>query len=287
MSLPPESMTHPREQDTTREHFEARHDYWFAIYAQTDTLPGYNLYAQHDAAMGLIAMHLRGKGRVLDVGCGAGFTALALSEQGYAVSGVDLASTMIARAQQEVQARGLTVDFRVASAEALPYASASVDAVIALGLMGNLREDLPTLREMHRVLKDGGLVVLSMPNALGLDRWLSLPRTHTLILGYRYARLRRCAANGMRRLIGKQPKPLSAIRYGRSAVPWRYVRRMQAAGFTDVRCISLTFGGFMPFGFKLWDDRQHIAISRWIVQRRWLARWINWGGNMVLYYGFK
>jgi hypothetical protein len=70
-------------------------------------------------------------------------------------------------------------------------------------------------------------------------------------------------------------------------VPWRYARLIQAAGFTDVRYTSLTFGGFTPLGLSLWGDRQHIAISRWIVQRRWLARRINWGGNMVIYYGVK
>jgi ubiquinone/menaquinone biosynthesis C-methylase UbiE len=271
------------ETDTTRHHFDAKDDYWFNIYAQTRTFPGYNLRQQHETTLARLAAHLPNGGRVLDVGCGAGFTVLELVQQGYQVSGVDFAPNMIIRAQREAKNRHLAVDFRVADAESLPYNTASFDAVIALGLMGNLTQDQPTLREMHRVLKEGGLLVLSMPNYCGLDRWLSFD--YPLILGYHFVRLRRTLINIIRRLLGRQPKPLSAIRYGRSAVPWRYTSLLRQVGFTRVGYTALTFGTFTPFGLKLWSDQRHITISQWIT--RHLRRWLNWGGNMMLYYGEK
>lgn len=265
------------------EHFDAKQDYWFSIYTQTDTFPGYNLNKQHEATLATVAAHLQGSGRILDVGCGAGFTALALADMGYQVSGIDLAPKMIERAQHEAGLRGLNIDFRVSGAESLPYEAAGFDAVIALGLMGNLREDQPTLREMYRVLKPGGLLVLSMPNFCGLDRWLSLPRTYALILGHRFRLLRRRIVNMARRLVGKEAKPLSAVRYGRSAVPAFYARRLRNAGFIDVHYTALTFGSFTPLGFKLWGDPRQIAISEWLAA----GGWFNWGGNIMLYYGKK
>ena len=96
--------------------------------------------------------------RWLDVGCGTGIsTQLVLDTcSPAAVSAVDPAKAQIEGAWQ-VARRGI-VEFRVADAQALPFADASFD-VVASTLVINFIPDRPrALSEMCRVARSGGLV---------------------------------------------------------------------------------------------------------------------------------
>jgi SAM-dependent methyltransferase len=58
------------------------------------------------------------------------------------------------------------------SLRALPYEDASFDAVIAAGVLEHVASDLDSLREVHRVLRPGGrLVVTYLPSATSVDEY--------------------------------------------------------------------------------------------------------------------
>ncbi|HCO42962.1 MAG TPA: SAM-dependent methyltransferase [Gammaproteobacteria bacterium] len=54
------------------------------------------------------------RGRALDVACGLGATAIALAEAGFAVTGIDIAPTALARAREHADRRGVRVDWQCA-----------------------------------------------------------------------------------------------------------------------------------------------------------------------------
>src|SRR5262245_12906714 len=83
-----------------------------------------------DLAAMLAVADLRGDERVLDVGCGAGHTALAFAPRVREVVGLDLTPAMLAEAAALAEARGLgNLRFERGDAMALPYPDAGFDLV--------------------------------------------------------------------------------------------------------------------------------------------------------------
>jgi len=101
--------------------------------------------------------------RVLDCATGTGDLALefkrAVGPDGE-VTGTDFCAEMLAAAPAKAAREGLEVRFAVADALALPYAEAEFDvASIAFGIR-NVDDPLRCLRELGRVVKPGGRVVV-------------------------------------------------------------------------------------------------------------------------------
>jgi 2-polyprenyl-3-methyl-5-hydroxy-6-metoxy-1,4-benzoquinol methylase len=104
-------------------------------------------------------------GRLLDVGCAAGLFLVALREQGgWDVEGVELDGGTADYARRTY---GLTVHTGTLEAAALP--SAYFDAVTLWDVLEHLHEPTATLREVRRILRPGGTVVLRVPNVAALD----------------------------------------------------------------------------------------------------------------------
>ena len=96
--------------------------------------------------------------RVLDLAAGTGTVALMAAEQGARVSACDIAPRMVELGRQATIEAGLTVDWREANAEALPWPDDSFDYVLSsFGLIFVPRPTI-ALTELRRVLVAGGLV---------------------------------------------------------------------------------------------------------------------------------
>jgi ubiquinone/menaquinone biosynthesis C-methylase UbiE len=111
--------------------------------------------------------------RVLEVGAGTGFFLVNLALAGCFGDDAELAATDISEGMLEVCAsngreHGLEIATRQGDAEALPYEDDSVDLVIGHAFIHHLPVPGAALREMHRVLKPGGtLVIAGEPTELG------------------------------------------------------------------------------------------------------------------------
>ncbi|MCG8436201.1 MAG: class I SAM-dependent methyltransferase, partial [Gammaproteobacteria bacterium] len=69
---------------------------------------------------------------LLDVGCGAGQTAIPAAKKGIRVTGVDIAENLINHARERALKLALAAQFDIGDAEQLPYADNSYDAAISV-----------------------------------------------------------------------------------------------------------------------------------------------------------
>jgi arsenite methyltransferase len=102
---------------------------------------------------------------VLDVGCGAGidaiFAAKMVGSTG-AVSGIDLVPEMLARARENARLAGVgNITFIESSAEKLPFPDKSFDVVISNDVFNLVVDKQKALKEVFRVLKPGGRLMLA------------------------------------------------------------------------------------------------------------------------------
>ncbi|MBF5002402.1 bifunctional 2-polyprenyl-6-hydroxyphenol methylase/3-demethylubiquinol 3-O-methyltransferase UbiG [Nocardia sp. BSTN01] len=96
--------------------------------------------------------------KVLDVGCGGGFTAEYLAKRGAVVSGIDASAELIGAARKHASTvTELPIDYTVGTAEQLPYEDASFDIVTCVDVLEHVIDVSQVVAEIHRVLKPGGL----------------------------------------------------------------------------------------------------------------------------------
>jgi ubiquinone/menaquinone biosynthesis C-methylase UbiE len=111
-----------------------------------------------------VTLRLLGRraGAVIDCGMGPGRLLVELERRGWSVAGVDVSGEMVALARSRLPRSAERL--QQAPVESLPFASESFDAAVATGVFEYV-EDVPrALTEVARVLRPGGLFVISMPN---------------------------------------------------------------------------------------------------------------------------
>jgi ubiquinone/menaquinone biosynthesis C-methylase UbiE len=98
--------------------------------------------------------------RVLDLGCGPGDGTARLNASGGIAIGLDYSSGMLGDARKETSNRGRLVR---GDAGRLPFRDGAFDKVVCTNSFHHYPDHLQALREMRRVLKTGGLLVLVDP----------------------------------------------------------------------------------------------------------------------------
>jgi ubiquinone/menaquinone biosynthesis C-methylase UbiE len=101
---------------------------------------------------------LRGK-RLLDLGCGDGVYSIAASQKGAHVTGLDISESMLEAARVRAAATGASVEWCRASAESVPYDPETFSVVLAVTIFCFVSDALKAMREAHRVLCPGGMLI--------------------------------------------------------------------------------------------------------------------------------
>lgn len=102
-------------------------------------------------------------GRLLDVGCGSGRFLNRMRRAGWQVQGTDFDPAVAQRVRDKY---GLQID--VGDLAAFRYPEGTYDAVAMSQVIEHVHEPLALLKECCRVMRPGGRIVLSTPNATGL-----------------------------------------------------------------------------------------------------------------------
>jgi len=110
--------------------------------------------------------------KVLDLGCGTGMLLDELARRSAFVVGIDSSPEMLELARKRRGSAALVL----ADADHLPFTDRSFDAVVSVTLLQNMPNPAATVREVARVTKPGGIVIMTTlrhKHPLGeLERWI-------------------------------------------------------------------------------------------------------------------
>ena len=106
----------------------------------------------------------RGEGKVLDVGCGAGGNLKTLQAQGWDPYGIEISEVAAAHARELV-----TGNIHTGTLESAPFPPQSFDLVFMSHSLEHLPSPVDALRLVHRLLKNDGLLAISVPNVNSLE----------------------------------------------------------------------------------------------------------------------
>jgi ubiquinone/menaquinone biosynthesis C-methylase UbiE len=170
----------PAREDKSRFNFgplARTYDEWYA------TPAGRAYDAAEKRAVSELLPQAESGARLLDVGCGTGHWSAFFAEQGYAVTGVDIAPEMLAAAR----AKGISnARFRLADAHELPFENGRFDVAAAITAIEFARDAVVVVREMARcTVTPGGAILVGILNALA---GINIERQEADILPYADAR---------------------------------------------------------------------------------------------------
>ena len=105
----------------------------------------------------------KGARRVLDLGCGAGRHLVYLAKEGFEAYGTDISETGLEHARRWLSEEGLAAELVRADMTQIPYPDGFFDAAISTFVVhhGSLEDMRRTLGEIHRVLRPGGLALIT------------------------------------------------------------------------------------------------------------------------------
>lgn len=211
---------------------------------------------------------------VLDVGCASGLQIFRLAPKIKEGIGVDIARSFIDTANQEKIKRGISnVSFAQAVVETLPFEDAKFDKIICGEVLEHVHDKDAALSEIARVLKPGGMFVVSVPNLNADATWWG-------------RLLRRLGIRSFTSL--EQFSEAELIKHGDAHVR-EFDKRtlpawLESRGFRVAKISSVSFIDGPGFDFLL-KFPLHFGWSRWIVLRleRFLTRSHGfWGRHLVV-----
>lgn len=209
-------------------------------------------------------------GRVLDIGSGPGAFTEALLARGAEVWNVDLSTEMIRQAQDHLATHPEVrrVHFQVADVEKLPFGPGTFDTVLCIGVLQYLAGPDHALRELGRIVRVGGQVIVSFPNRSSPLNLMLQVATRTVRSGH----------NLLRRVGLPVQTPVSRLTL-RDDIPnqtfaRRYIEVLaQVAGLEVEALLNHSFHFPFPIPglrapIKLWDRiADHVVPSSWV--KRW------------------
>ena len=102
--------------------------------------------------------------RILDIGCGGGLLSEPMARLGADVVGADPATRNIPVAQLHAEQSGLTIDYRLTTAEELANAGEQFDVVLNMEVVEHVPDPQSFLTACQTLLKPGGLMICSTLN---------------------------------------------------------------------------------------------------------------------------
>ena len=107
---------------------------------------------------------------ILDVGCASGVLTKMIAQKGFKVHGIDVLETSIEIAREFNSTPNAS--FEVRDILKQPFPENSFDCITFLETIEHVENPSSYLREFHRILRPGGCVILSTPNATSLKNIL-------------------------------------------------------------------------------------------------------------------
>jgi len=240
-----------------QQYFRSTFPYWEQIYAGRSVYDRIYQERARRAIAYLDRINLSRHSPVLEVGCGPGVITAAMARKGFCVSAIDSVPEMVERTRANAQQAGLgsQVFARVGNIESLPFADATFELVMVIGVSEWLVSLTRPLAEIFRVLRPGGHLIISADNNWPLHQIVDPVINPALKPIKRYiGQLLRFA--GLRTL---QPRfHAYSLREFNNA--------LSHSGFEKIASQTLGFGPFTLCNRKLLDEETgwkiHLSVQR-------------------------
>jgi SAM-dependent methyltransferase len=240
--------------------FESSATYWRDVYEDAGTQAEIYRGRQAGALDWIDTLAVAPGSRALEVGCGAGFLAVAMAMRGYQVEAIDTSQAMVEAARRTAAAAGVDGELQVdrGDAGALAFADASFDLVVAIAVLPWLERAQPAIAEMARVTKPGGHVILTADNRARLNTMLD-PRYNPRLAPLREGLKAFLNRLGLRR---RPPSPIPTFHRR------RFIDQALAeASLLKVRGRTIGFGPFSVLGHAVvpepYGTKLHQRLQRW------------------------
>jgi ubiquinone/menaquinone biosynthesis C-methylase UbiE len=259
----------------TKRRFHDRATVWRDVYQRPDVVGA--IYRQR-IELTLRLLDRAGasrEGSMLDAGCGAGPVTGALTRAGYRVHGTDAVWAMIELARAATSQDGEAgPTFSVSDAEALPFEDGSFDAAVALGLVPWVPDAEAALRELSRVVRPGGHVVVSADNRSRLTFVLD-PWKHPAL-----SSTKRFAKQVLRRMrLWRSSEDVQP----RMHRPEEFDEALAQAGFEKVQGITFGFGPFTVLGRPILSAGTGLRADGYLERRASApGSWLRGRGNQYV-----
>jgi ubiquinone/menaquinone biosynthesis C-methylase UbiE len=190
-----------------------------------------------------------GTADVVDVGCGLGVSQLYLPSDCNFV-GIDIGAATLNLART---IHGPNVDFRQGGFPQLPAATNSCDLALCIEVLEHIADDTQALKELNRIVRPGGYLLLSVPSTYYWPEYISLIGHYR---HYSIESLRRLLASGGFDVVQQLPQ-FTAF--------WRRYYYL----YIPLRIVEIAIQRIGPPEFCVYDSRVYRWLARAIM--RWLA----------------
>jgi SAM-dependent methyltransferase len=242
------------EQKLVNSKFDEAASYWAEVYERDDDINALIYQQRLRIVLELLwQIDLPQQERVLEVGCGAGQGAVVLAKLGYVVDAIDAVQVMVdATHDRTVKANvECMVRSHPGDVNALCFPDETFGLVVALGVLPWLPSMEKPVREMCRVLRPGGYLIISVGNRWGLPLFLD-PFANFLLRPARQLAKRAFWRHG--KLSPKTRWRLTSIRYCDALLDANRLEKLKG--------ITFGFGPFTLFGYQFLPHSVGVRVHR-------------------------
>jgi 2-polyprenyl-3-methyl-5-hydroxy-6-metoxy-1,4-benzoquinol methylase len=227
-----------REQERVDEYFDSQSAFWRDTYQDRNALGFINRQRQTAALKYVDELSLSKISKVLEIGCGAGFLAVALARRGFAVEATDHAPAMIELTRRHAIKTGMDgrIHARIENVHQLSYEDKSFDLVVSLGVINWLYDLRKALGEINRVLKPKGYAVLNSARAHALLNPLAIPALESILERIKHG------------FQGADQNKSRCIAPSHMYLPAEINRYLREANLTVIKSTNVGFGPFRILG---------------------------------------
>jgi ubiquinone/menaquinone biosynthesis C-methylase UbiE len=243
-----------QQQDEVTDKFERTAEYWKQAYQERGIFETIYQQRQQTVLALFSKLGLSSDSKLLEIGCGAGYLAVALAKQGSPVQTIDVARNMVGLTQRLATDAGVgeLVTVGTGDAHALHFEDNSFRAVFALGVTPWLHTLRRALQEIARVLEPGGYVIITADNRWRLTHLMDpfrLPAFHSTRLA-------------LRKWIDLLQRRNPRSRHARAKMysPGEFDVLLKEAGFVKLDARSVGFGPFTVLNLKILPESLGVRV---------------------------
>jgi ubiquinone/menaquinone biosynthesis C-methylase UbiE len=241
--------------------FGQRSAWWDRIYREA-SLEARILRRRQQVALGWVeqlSLSHPARLRILEIGCGAGATAVQLARRGHLVAALDRSPAMLQRTRNHAVTSGVgeLVTPILGDTHRLMFPTGTFDLVLALGVLSWLEDPNAAIEEMARVTRPDGQVLVTSLNSLDLARLLDPGRTPLLAPARSAARLAAPRLGRPRRDLVRPTRYPS----------WSVRRQLRRSGLLPIRRATVGFGPFTFLGSPPLSGDQAIRVDQALQHR--------------------